>query len=76
MLRESLPCADAKCKENMRLVFQNERYIGYRCLLKPNSHNFRYNIAKNKWEKIMIKTKPIKDYNKYPYEIFEEVVLR
>jgi hypothetical protein len=72
MLREQLPCADPKCKDKMRLVFQNERYIGYRCLLKPNTHNFRYNIERTRWEKIIIKTKPIVSYKKYPFDIFED----
>ena len=73
MLRESLPCADPHCKDLMRLIFQNERFIGYRCLLKPNTHNFRYNIDQNNWEKIIIKTKPIFGYKTSPYNVlFEE----
>ena len=62
MLIDLLPCADPKCKDKMRLVFKNDRYIGYRCLLKPNSHNFRYNIQQKRWEKIIITTKPIIGY--------------
>jgi hypothetical protein len=69
MLRATLPCAEPNCKDKMRLVFQNERYIGYRCLLKPNTHNFRYNIERKRWEKIIIKTKPIIGYKTAPYEI-------
>jgi hypothetical protein len=69
MLRASLPCADPKCKEKMRLVFQNERFIGYRCLLKPNTHNFRYDRASKKWEKIIITTKPIIGYKECPHHI-------
>ena len=72
MLKETLPCADPQCKDKMRIVFQNERFIGYRCLLKPNTHNFRYNIDCKIWEKIIIKTKPILGYKKSPYEIFLE----
>ena len=67
-----LPCADQKCKNKMRLVFQNERFLGYRCLLKPNSHNFRYNIECDIWEKIIIKTKPIFSYNYSPYDSYNE----
>ena len=67
MLRATLPCADPKCKEKMRLVFQNERFIGYRCLLKPNTHNFRYDIDHKRWEKIIVKTKPIIGYKESPY---------
>jgi hypothetical protein len=75
MLRETLPCADHKCKEKMRLIFQNERFLGYRCLLKPNTHNFRYNIKCKKWEKIIISTKPIVGYKTTPYEIlFDEEI--
>ena len=76
MLRATLPCADPQCKNKMRLVFQNGSFIGYRCLLKPNSHNFRYTIARKKWEKIIIKTKPIIGYKESPYDIsFEEEVV-
>lgn len=72
MLIETLPCADPKCKDKMRVVFKNERFIGYRCLLKPNSHNFRYNIKREIWEKIIIKTKPIIGYKESPYDLLEE----
>jgi hypothetical protein len=73
MIRAALPCADPKCKEKMRLVFQNERFIGYRCLLKPNTHNFRYDRANKRWEKIIINTKPIIGYKESPHNIkFEE----
>ncbi len=68
MLHESLPCADPQCEHKMRLVFQNERFIGYRCLMKPNSHNFRYDIENKRWEKLIIKTKPIFKYKEAPYE--------
>jgi hypothetical protein len=70
MLKDLLPCADPQCKDKMRLVFQNERFIGYKCLLKPNTHNFRYNIDCKIWEKIIITTKPILGYKKSPYKIF------
>jgi hypothetical protein len=68
MLRETLPCPDVHCKDKMRLVFQNERYIGYRCLLKPNTHNFRYNMDRDLWEKIIISAKPIIGYKESPYD--------
>ena len=74
MIINILPCADSKCKDKMRLVFQNERFIGYRCLLKPNSHNFRYNIKKDIWEKILIKTKPIICYKESPYDFLKEEI--
>lgn len=76
MPSEILPCADPKCKDKMRLVFQNERFIGYRCLLKPNSHNFRYNINCDVWEKIIIKTQPIFFYKESPYCVFEKGLIR
>jgi hypothetical protein len=69
MLRATLHCADPQCRDKMRLVFQNERFLGYRCLLKPNTHNFRYNIERERWEKIIITTKPIIGYKSTPYEI-------
>ncbi|MDG6223832.1 MAG: hypothetical protein QCH99_11305 [Candidatus Bathyarchaeota archaeon] len=67
MLRETIPCAEPHCKHKMRLVFKNERYVGYRCLLKPNSHNFRYDIQNQRWEILIIKTKPILCYKESPY---------
>jgi len=76
MLRVTLPCADPQCRDKMRLVFQNERYLGYRCLQKPNSHNFRYDIARKRWEKIIIKAKPLLGYKNSPYEVsFEEEIV-
>jgi len=69
MLRETLPCADPQCKAIMRLAFQNEHFIGYRCLLKPNTHNFRYNVDRKIWEKIVINTKPIIGYKESPYGV-------
>jgi hypothetical protein len=77
MLRATLQCADPQCKDKMRLVFQNERFLGYRCLLKPNTHNFRYNIERKRWEKIIITTKPIVGYKESPYDISleEEVII-
>lgn len=77
MLRATLPCADPQCKDKMRLVFQNERFLGYRCQLKPNTHNFRYNIERKRWEKIIITAKPIVGYKESPYDISleEEVII-
>ena len=77
MLRATIPCAGPQCKDKMRLVFQNERFLGYRCLLKPNSHNFRYDIERKRWEKIILKTKPIIGYKELPHEILleEEVTI-
>ena len=74
MIISTLPCADPKCNDKMRLVFQNERFIGYRCLLKPNSHNFRYSIKKDIWEKILIKTKPIICFKESPYDFVKEEI--
>ena len=74
MIINTLPCADPKCNDEMRLVFQNERFIGYRCLLKPNSHNFRYNLKKDIWEKILIKTKPIICYKESPYDFLKDEI--
>ena len=72
MLRDLLPCADPQCKDKMRVIFKNKRFIGYRCLLKPNTHNFRYNIERKIWEKIIITTKPLIGYKQSPYEILLE----
>ena len=72
MLSQTLPCAHPQCKDKMRLIFKNERYIGYRCLLKSNSHNFRYDIERKRWEKLIVKTKPVLGYKKSPYEVLFE----
>ena len=73
MPKEILPCAHINCDADMRLTFQNDRFLGYRCFQKPNSHNFRYDINRQRWEKIIIKTKPIIGYKESPHEtIFEE----
>ena len=77
MPKEKLPCAHPDCDAKMRLTFENDRFLGYRCLQKPNSHNFRYDINREKWEKIIIKTKPIICYKESPYETLceEELVI-
>ena len=61
----------------MRLVFQNGRFVGYRCLLKPNTHNFRYDVERKRWEKLVIKTKPVIGYKESPYDVSvdEEVII-
>ena len=76
MLRDQLPCAEPKCKDKMRLIFKNNRFIGYRCVLKPNSHNFRFNEKNKRWEKLVITIIPIIGYNESPHEfLFEEELL-
>jgi predicted flap endonuclease-1-like 5' DNA nuclease len=50
----------------MVLIEDNDNFLGYRCLEKPEAHNFRYNINHKKWEKLIIKTQMVLNYNKNP----------
>jgi predicted flap endonuclease-1-like 5' DNA nuclease len=50
----------------MVLIEDNDNFLGYRCLEKPEAHNFRYNINQKKWEKLIIKTQMVLNYNKNP----------
>jgi len=67
---QTLPCAEKNCNSKMTLIENNENTLGYSCLTKPDEHNFRYNIVQKKWEKIVIRTKLILNYNKNPCEEF------
>ena len=68
MAKQKLPCAEKNCKSKMVLVENKDNILGYSCLEKPDEHNFRYNIARKKWEKIIIQTKVILNYNEDPCE--------
>ena len=50
----------------MVLIEDNDNFLGYRCLEKPEKHNFRYNINQKKWEKLIVKTQMVLKYNKNP----------
>jgi len=67
LIKQILPCAEKNCKSKMILVDNNNNTIGYSCLENPEEHNFRYNLTKRKWEKILIKTKLILHYNQNPH---------
>ena len=73
LVAQTLPCAEKNCNSQMTLIENNDKTLGYSCLLKPDEHNFRYTIAQKKWEKIVIKTKLILNYNKNPCEEFLNV---
>lgn len=68
MVEQKLPCAEKGCKSEMVLVENKDNILGYSCLENPDEHNFRYNITRKKWEKIIIQTKVILHYNKDPCE--------
>ena len=61
----------------MTLAHKKENVLGYSCVEKPLEHNFRYNIKRKKWEKVLIKTKLILHYNQDPFEetIFETIYM-
>ena len=50
----------------MVLIEDNNTFLSYRCLEKPEEHNFRYSINRKKWEKLIVKTKIVLNYNKNP----------
>ena len=68
LIKHILPCSEKNCKSKMILVENKDNIVGYSCLKNPEEHNFRYNLNKRKWEKILIKTKLILHYNQNPYE--------
>lgn len=68
MVKQKLPCAEKNCKSKMTLIKNKDNILGYSCLEKPDEHNFRYNITRKKWGKIILKTKLIVYYNKNPCE--------
>ncbi len=53
-------------QKQMVLIEDNNTFLSYRCLEKPEEHNFRYNINRKKWEKLIVKTKIVLNYNKNP----------
>ena len=70
MVVQTLPCAEKNCNGQMTLIENNEKTLGYSCRINPEEHNFRYSIVQKKWEKIVIKTQLILNYNKNPFEEF------
>ena len=66
MAIQTLPCIEKNCKSKMVLIEDNDNFLGYRCLEKPEEHNFRYNINQKKWEKLIVKTQMVLNYNKNP----------
>ena len=68
MVKQTLPCAEKNCNSQMTLIENHDNTLGYSCLAKPSEHNFRYNLIRKKWKKIIFKTKLIVHYNKDPCE--------
>ena len=66
MVAKTLSCVEKKCKSKMVLIEDNNTILSYRCLEKPEEHNFRYSINLKKWEKLIVKTKIVLNYNKNP----------
>ena len=50
----------------MVLIEDTPTFLSYGCLEKPEEHNFRYRINQKKWEKLIITTKIVLNYNKNP----------
>jgi predicted flap endonuclease-1-like 5' DNA nuclease len=66
MVKQALPCAEKNCNNKMILTENSGKLLYYNCQEKNNEHTFRYNVEQKKWEKIMIKTKLILNYNDDP----------
>lgn len=69
MVKQTLPCAEKNCKSKMSLTEKNNKTLYYNCIEKHNEHAFRYDITQKKWEKIVIKSKLILNYNEDPCEV-------
>ena len=68
MVKQSLPCAEKNCENKMILTENDGNLLYYNCQEKHHDHTFRYTVDQKKWEKIMIKTKLILNYNNDPFE--------
>ena len=66
MVTKTLPCVENKCKSKMVLIEEDNTFLSYRCLEKPEEHNFRYKKNRKKWEKLIVKTQMVLNYNKNP----------
>jgi predicted flap endonuclease-1-like 5' DNA nuclease len=72
MVKQALACAEKNCNNKMILTENTGKLLYYNCQEKHNEHTFRYNIEQKKWEKIMIKTKLLLNYNDDPLEASPE----
>jgi hypothetical protein len=52
----------------MTLTESTDNSLYYNCVEKHEKHAFRYNIDQKKWEKIILKTKRILNYNEDPID--------
>ena len=68
MVKQTLPCAEKGCKSKMRLTETTDNILYYNCVQKHEKHAFRYNIEQQRWEKIILNTKRIFNYNENPCE--------
>jgi predicted flap endonuclease-1-like 5' DNA nuclease len=68
MVKQTLPCAEKNCNSKMILTENAVNLLYYNCQEKHHEHTFRYTIDQKKWEKILIKTKLILNYNNDPTE--------
>ena len=66
MVTQTLPCVEKNCKSKMVLIEDNDNFLRYRCLEKPEEHNFRYSINPKKWEKLIVKTQMVLNYTQDP----------
>ena len=58
-----LPCAAKHCSSKMSLIRESESFLYYACNTKCDEHTFRYNIANEKWEKVITRGKLLLGYN-------------
>jgi len=68
MVKQVLPCAEKNCESKMILTENTGNLLYYNCQENHHEHTFRYTIDQKKWEKILIKTKLILNYNNDPTE--------
>ena len=61
-----LPCAAKHCSSKMSLIRESENFLYYACNTKCDEHTFRYNIANEKWEKVITRGKLLLGYNVNP----------
>jgi len=61
-----LPCADKHCNHKMSLIKESENFLYYACTTKFDEHTFRYNIATERWEKVITRSKLLFGYNENP----------
>lgn len=76
MVKQVLPCAEKNCESKMILTENTGNLLYYNCQENHHEHTFRYTIDQKKWEKILIKTKLILNYNNDPIETTRDNIIK